>query len=899
MTSSCPGRGGASTSTVRCVLLGLATASLATSAEGAGELYEGPLRVTSSQVEARARSGAVDVTVQYKVVNTGKLALVISARSVQAGPASKPSNPQAVGVGPGERRQLAFQYSLPSGAGAFHSVRLDPSLLFDGRLYATRVPESQLIFRLPPSGGRFVAATRPPDDRASPQPTAPLRWLDRQLPLRAYAVHWTDQAVDLSLSKRTAGLGDAGQFAVDVRVKNTGSAPLGGLVLRDDFPEGVAAPARDEASVSVVADGGPGDDDDVHYRWEARVDDLRAGEERAFSYRLSARSARTDLPPASAWLNGSVVALSNGAAWSVPRAPGPTSVLAQPTGWQLAYEDHDNWLQRLQVLSQPAAVDAAQDRLTGGDEVELADESHDDPYRWVVESDVLSIPDAVVVTGQSRELSSRAVPDGQPNQRLFFQQVDDASYTDARLVGLEAATVLPRGWSLQFTSGDHMVRKAGVAFENILFDPATGTVSWRASAWLSDINFDDPFHWSYAWQIVGLRNGRVFVYPRSGASSQGTHVDQPSVPLPPLASYENRAVVPVGWTLEYVNDEHNLRSVGLGITNPTFDGSSLGWTATLDFADDSGDDPFQWEYAVAVLAWNGGGRGHRTAGPETVSAGGWVGRPYSVRLGDVLTPATWSDGIQDGTEAGVDCGGASPSRCVQCLAPGIEPGSAEDAGFYSLDSVEVLSTAQAAIAEHALDSNQDPSTYYAGPEAVDRYVQAVAAYVDRHMAYASDTKIGDWHGGQSALTTIRDSGSRGCGKDYCGDCEDFSFLRAALLRALRVSWKCVFSARHPGDLDVGQVCGEPTKGHVFNVVYYKGKYRILDYGADIESATGFRWSSCWQAHALNNVFNDHYGHLNGSNLRPIDGQLLMNYPGQASCPHVTWDWRTYYSDVCP
>ncbi|MFX0199757.1 MAG: hypothetical protein ACFFCW_26850 [Candidatus Hodarchaeota archaeon] len=54
------------------------------------------------------------------------------------------------------------------------------------------------------------------------------------------------------------------------------------------------------------------------------------------------------------------------------------------------------------------------------------------------------------------------------------------------------------------------------------------------------------------------------------------------------------------------------------------------------------------------------------------------------------------------------------------------------------------------------------------------------------------------------------------GMVYHGDCEDFAILRHALLRALGFDRDYIWNAQVPG--------------HEFNVVLYKGSYRIMDYG---------------------------------------------------------------------
>ena len=130
------------------------------------------------------------------------------------------------------------------------------------------------------------------------------------------------------------------------------------------------------------------------------------------------------------------------------------------------------------------------------------------------------------------------------------------------------------------------------------------------------------------------------------------------------------------------------------------------------------------------------------------------------------------------------------------------------------------------------DSNEhkktDFNTFYTGAEKQDRYVEAIAWYVNQHMDYVKDS--GKWKGSQTAYKTLTSTGHRSA-NDFGGDCEDHAILRAALLRSLGLSKNCIFCADHHNSVDQGQKTechGENKKqgGHTYNIVIYKGKYRI-------------------------------------------------------------------------
>jgi hypothetical protein len=301
---------------------------------------------------------------------------------------------------------------------------------------------------------------------------------------------------------------------------------------------------------------------------------------------------------------------------------------------------------------------------------------------------------------------------------------------------------------------------------------------------------------------------------------------------------------------------------------------------------------------------------------------------------DVLT-ATFdnlcADGIQNQDEQGIDCGGSCPASCRDCFADA-DFGSAEDAGYFCLGSSVVLDTARLALQEYAnclrdpdcratlrvVDTLRDFSTVTVEDleRNTDYIIEAVAYYVDRHATfmYDRDSHMYEPGGGASfnfdgpmnAEDMIQRSGSRSgimlgsqlvdtCPNDYCGDCEDHAILREALMRSLGISWRCAFCADHYDDYFGG--------GHTFNLVYYRNKWRIMDYGP---LGSHFSISQYWNAHNPHNVWNDRVGEywcpdwLSDPacwvccNQDPY--RWTQNYDGGDTCGSR---WRTYYEECAP
>jgi hypothetical protein len=308
--------------------------------------------------------------------------------------------------------------------------------------------------------------------------------------------------------------------------------------------------------------------------------------------------------------------------------------------------------------------------------------------------------------------------------------------------------------------------------------------------------------------------------------------------------------------------------------------------------------------------------------------------PFDPTSNDVLT-ATFdnlcADGIQNQDEQGIDCGGPCPASCRDCFADA-DVGSAEDAGYFCLDSRVVLDTARAALQEYvnclrnpecrAMLQVADPLMDFSRvtvadlEQNTDYIMEAVAYYVYQHTTYMFDSACSmcdpgggpslDPGGAISAADMIQRSSGRGgiiagyqhvdtCPNDYCGDCEDQAILREALIRSLGVSWRCAFCVDHYDSYIGG--------GHTFNLVYYRNKWRIMDYGL---LGSYFSVDRYWDAHTAHSIWNDRIGEYWCPDWRsdPACWYCCNNDPyvwtrnyndGQACGSR----WQTYYEECAP
>ncbi len=180
----------------------------------------------------------------------------------------------------------------------------------------------------------------------------------------------------------------------------------------------------------------------------------------------------------------------------------------------------------------------------------------------------------------------------------------------------------------------------------------------------------------------------------------------------------------------------------------------------------------------------------------------------------------------------------------------------------------------------------------------DMLVTAVANYVDSNMSWVNDSantyvlntinNLNYAPGGEGmpAYYTIHytDPGNNATlvqdltnedpawgnayndGRRFHGDCEDHAILRHSLLRALGFDRRYIWNARSPG--------------HEFNVVLYRGSYRIMDYGR----IAGYACKPSGITRDINAAWNTNYGPRWSSSAGQylFDHVLKRGYPDRCT-----------------
>ena len=227
------------------------------------------------------------------------------------------------------------------------------------------------------------------------------------------------------------------------------------------------------------------------------------------------------------------------------------------------------------------------------------------------------------------------------------------------------------------------------------------------------------------------------------------------------------------------------------------------------------------------------------------------------------------------------------------------PRSGPSAGHFTPSDAVIQEKAAEALLEYAQSKGiklQDIDTTL-------EYYEAANDYITKHTTY---TAIGeevaltgwDW---VTAKKLFTESGKRGCGNKYCGDCEDFAVTTEALLRAMGVSPKCAYVA-----------C---SVTHCWNVLNVGSRFRIVEpqknsIGSEFNSKS-YEWKDAQgrNVYAATQVINDEVGRPYSSEAHPQT--YTLNYPAKTGLPdsskkcpvsYTTWAGQgdqTYFEDKCP
>jgi hypothetical protein len=521
-------------------------------------------------------------------------------------------------------------------------------------------------------------------------------------------------------------------------IVNLEQKPLFDLTLRDwFFPADVVfiAPKEEFFQYSDF------ENDNMHM-WKKSIKEIKPRARLRFTYRIRLRTNVKQLKETFLYKGSELITFSNTVKISfLLEAPAPPAdrYIVYPVGWNFDFTDDDHHINIIKAICNH--VRNEDDELSWQTHVKYEDKNGDDNYRWRVNHGILKIPGIYRYAGNSGTINDGG---GSASKSESFTHDDLKAY--------ENATVILRGWSFNFDDNDHEIKKVNIRLKDITFDPAAGKVSWKVEANYEDNNRDDNYDWVYYYEVIGFNNGIVKRSSRSGTKAKRNITDISKIKDDALKNYDIAIAIPSGYSFNFRGDEHNLNEIGFNLANNNYNRAigQVNWVATMNFADKNYDDEFDWWYSVDVLALNFAQYRESDSGTFS-SSGGGEDETFEKQLSVLFAPVTWFDGVMNGSETGVDCGGNSPIHCVDCIKSSVNIGDADDADLYSLSEPVVESVAMDALQGYVEENDLDFDAYYQGVEKADRYVEAVAWYVEKYMLWIEDA--GDWEGTQKALIT--------------------------------------------------------------------------------------------------------------------------------------------------
>ena len=790
-----------------------------------------------------------------------------------------------------EKKAVDLAFSTEILGNKTKALSFFPELTTNNEMMMSKINKMSVSVKLPKQARHIISSSIPIKRKLTTAEGMTLELEQTDTYPVPVAIKWTELDVDIASTKSVRKM-TKNRLKISIRIRNKGRKIVRGLEVKDSYSSSEIKPVG--TGFKEVSTNNK----DPRQEFIKKIT-LRPGQSITLSYVIESVTTALSVPRTEVRIQDELVSLADsiGVFHFPPPPPPPKAAFALPSGWSFDYvhggdhhiNEHGQWCtgqnynERRETLSW----------TTGS---VYADKNHDDDYRWSTSHQVLRFNPGYAHHGSTPWLAKNG------NQTTV-----SGTFQHDSLKQFNNAEVLLRGWRFDFTSRDHHINKISIRLVKTSFNKAQGRINWRATVTYADKNFDDNFRFLYYYTVVGF-NGKSTLRSFAGSCNKGgTDAHAGSLTSAAHKNFSNAMVIPVGWSFDYASKDHHIDEHHFKIQNVKYVKSSgkISWTAHLNYADKNNDDKYYWQYWALIITSDAGEAREKYSGVIT-DDGGFDTKHHAVNLNTLFTPITWTNGIKDGNETGVDCGGNSPAVNFNPLRSSVNPGTAGSSSLYSLRNANqqaVVNTyATLALFEYANNRGIDFNTFYSGAEKADRYVEAIAWYVDQHMVYVADG--GSWKGAQSAYKTLTATSHRGAG-DFHGDCEDHAILRAALLRSLGFYHKAIFCADHHNSVKQNQCeeCGGDKKkksgGHTYNIVIYKGKYRIMDYGP--MQARNWANNACWDQHATDNIWNDHTGkHWSKKDTSPYGSSTpMVNYPGNPASPSPNWDWRTYFNDITP
>jgi predicted transglutaminase-like cysteine proteinase len=870
--------------------------------------YDGPIKLKEFKAKISAALDKANVTCEYKLQNSAASSVTFKASSNKPALSRMQIRKQEVKrlepsfisdgrmitkierkkINALESQVLDLDYTLAVSGGKTKTLQFFPDITIDDSDFVYKAQTFVVEIELPPAAKKIISSSLSPSKIVRKDGHITCLYTYSDFNLLPILLKWSEVDVDIAVTK-TAKLLSENQMEVTIQIQNNQDTQVNNLLIVDDYSglDVALFPGNKNLMIETPFDKSSR----VIHRLKLSLNPL---EKKTIKHKFKLLSNKFVLPDTNVYLVKDLVAIGrNKTEFRLPLPfPPPSCAFALPSGWSFDFlHGGDHHINEVGIWSSGNTYNRLTQQLSWSTGCIYADKNFDDDYRWSVNHQVVRFNPGFAYNEQTPWLA-----------KTGNTTVHDGVFRHESLKMFSKAIVLLAGWRFDFTSEDHHINKIALNIGDIVFNKNAGEVKWKTRVTYADKNFDDNYRYQYSFIILGF-NGEVVFKSCSGTDKGGTTLLNHSVTDNKLKGHLNSMIFPLGWSFDFKNDDHHINEFSFRILNSRYHSPSgkVSWQASLNYSDKNFDDSYDWAYNVAVVTSNFGESRDITRGPYTDN-GGLDTKPFTESLNGIFRPITWINGLCDGDETGVDCGGSSPSRNLAIISNNVSPGNAASSNLFSLKNSNDLNTvrtfALAALLEYAVSKNQDFTTFYSGVTKPDRYVEAVAAYVNNHMEYVSDGIFG---GAQSAIKTLTDSGHRGPG-DFNGDCEDHAILRAALLRSLGFPKNSIYCTDHHNSTNQGQneECFGDKKGsggHTFNVVIYKGKYRIMDYGPMQERYLANK--QAWNQHVVDNIWNDHTGeHWSKQNVKPFgSNDPLVNYPGNPSCPSSNWDWRTYFSDV--
>jgi hypothetical protein len=264
---------------VAAILVVLGLTSPGNTGEGP-ERYGGTLRGDVLEMTIDLGASSAEASIHYELTNPADKALDVAA-SFRGGLAKAEVAVPRKSIAPGQRLRLVHSPTFAVEGSGLKTVRIEPGLDIEGRMFVSRFRSIEVKVLLPPGVHSVMYSSLGPAQTTT-DPSSGRQLLRYTLTDRYFVpllLKWhADVRIDVTKTASRSGQ----NVDVTVGIVNSGSRPLSDIRVSDDFAPEILTKWTPASEFKLAAGGA----NDRRLVWTRRVESLGPGERQSLTYRI-------------------------------------------------------------------------------------------------------------------------------------------------------------------------------------------------------------------------------------------------------------------------------------------------------------------------------------------------------------------------------------------------------------------------------------------------------------------------------------------------------------------------------------------------------------------------------------------------------------------------------------